>query len=82
MNQHTEIFCCLADIEKVVSIKGKRCLRTIFEKIVDIFGLTTIFWQFLPINGHQWTQVSNINPHIYYIFLFENIQYTRKICNR
>ena len=31
----------------------KCCLRTIFEKIMDIFGWTMIYWQFLPINGHK-----------------------------
>ena len=31
----------------------KRCLRTIFEKVVDIFGWTMNFCPFLPIKGHQ-----------------------------
>ena len=48
----------------------KHCLHTVFEIIVDIFGWTTILFQFLPINAHKPTLISKIN-----IFLLENIQY-------
>ena len=51
----------------------KHCLHTVFEIIVDIFGWTTILFQFLPINAHKPTLISKIN-----IFLLENIQYNGK----
>ena len=40
----------------------KRCLRTIFEKIVDIFGQTINFRQLLPIKGNN-----IIYPHLIYL---------------
>ena len=46
----------------------KHCLRTISEKIVDIFEETIIFLQFLPINAHKSAFLSTIN-----LFLLENI---------
>ena len=51
----------------------KHCLRTIFEKIVDILRYTTIFLQFLPINAHKSALISTINP-----LLLENIWYNGK----
>ena len=54
----------------------KQCLRTIFEKIVDIFGSATIFLKFLPINVHKPALLSTIN-----VFLLENIWYNGKYCN-
>ena len=39
-----------------------------FLKIVDIFGQTTIFLQFIPINAHKSVSLATINP-----FLLENI---------
>ena len=46
----------------------KRGLRTIFEKIVDIFGKTTIFLEFLPVNAHKPALLS-----ITIIFWLENV---------
>ena len=39
----------------------KHCLQTVFEKIVDIFGSTTIFLQYLPSNAQESAFLSTIN---------------------
>ena len=43
----------------------KRCLRTIFEKIVDI----RINNNFLAVFNNQWPQISNISPQLIYFGL-------------
>ena len=42
----------------------KHCLWTIFEKIVDIFGFTSSFWHFFPINDHKSPLLSTISPFL------------------